>query len=264
MIGSVYRKTMFDLRWHLTAWSVGLAAVAAVNVLLYPTVQQMPGLLAFLENLPPAVKAMIGDVREMAVLEGFLRVKLFDPLPLLLAVFGVSHGAQMIAGEKERKTMDLLMGQPIRRWHVVLEKYVAVATACTVLCCAVMIALLVSILFVGSPVRADHLVLATANALPLTWLFTALAIGGSCLFRRSRQAAFMAGSVVVSAYVFEALRLLSPTLSSWRSVSLFAQHKAGYSLSTGLHAAPILLLLGIALLVVVASAAVWERRDLLA
>jgi len=136
MTGSVFLKTLRDMRESVLVWSLGLAALGAANVLLFPAFVRMPGLVAFLDNLPPAIKAMVGDVRAMATPEGFLRVKLFEPLPLLLAIFGVPHGARLIAGEIEDRSVDLLMAQPIRRWRVVAEKFLAVACALVVLAAA--------------------------------------------------------------------------------------------------------------------------------
>jgi hypothetical protein len=52
MSGSIYFKTLHDLRGAIAAWSVGIAAIGAVNVLVFPTMLQMPGLIDFLDNLP--------------------------------------------------------------------------------------------------------------------------------------------------------------------------------------------------------------------
>jgi len=127
--GCVYLKTLHDLRGTTLAGSLGVAYTGAVNVLFFPTIQNMEGLVAFLDRLTPVFKAMIGDVSAMARLEGFLRVKLFDLLPLLLAVFGVAHGAQLLAGELEHKHVDLLLARPVHRWRVVPAKFLAVATS---------------------------------------------------------------------------------------------------------------------------------------
>jgi len=263
MPGSIWLKTLRDLRGQILAWSLGLAALGAANVLVFPSFQSMPGLVPFLEHLPPVVKAMMGDVQAVTRLEGFLRPKLFDPLPLLLAVFVVSQGARALAGEVEHRSVDLLMAQPIRRRRVVLEKYLAVAGAAVILCLALAASLVVCSLLIDSEVRADHLVLATLNALPLTWLFAGLAVLGSSLTSRARRASLLAGSIVVASYVFDTLQLLSPVLARWRALSLFAHYKASYSLAGDLSPAPILLLLGIAVILVAGAVATWERRDLL-
>ena len=79
MLGNVFLKTLRDLREQVLAWSLGLVILGGANVLLYPTIQNMPGLVSFMENMPAAFKAMVGDLRVMVTPEGFMRLKLFDP-----------------------------------------------------------------------------------------------------------------------------------------------------------------------------------------
>lgn len=258
----VYRKTLADLRGAVAVWSAGLAALAALNVLLYPTVQAMPDLVEFLEHLPPAFKAIIGDVQEMARIEGFLRVKLIEPLPLLLAVFAVSQGAALVAGEAEHGSLDLLLARPVRRGRVLLAKALALATATAIMTAALIVGMILSLPAVDTDADPRALALAAANALPLTWVFGAAALLGSCVLLRSRPAALLAGALVVVSYVFETLRMLSPPLQAWRPVSLFAHAKAGVSVSGAWDLPSILLLLGLAALLTMGAAAVFRRRDL--
>jgi ABC-2 type transport system permease protein len=260
--GSVYLKTLHDLRGSTLAWSVGVAAIAAVNVLFFPTIQNMEGLVAFLDGLPEVFKAMIGDVSAMVQLEGFLRVKLFDPLPLLLAIFGVSHGATSLAGEVDHKHVDLLLARPIRRSSVVVAKFLAVATSLLAIVIATTVVVVGAAPMVTDQADLGHLVLSTLNSLPLSWLFAALAVLASSLAKHPRSAALAAGAIVVASYVLETLRLLSPALASWRPVSLFAYHKASYPLTGPADLVALFLLLLVTAALLVAAVATWERRDL--
>jgi ABC-2 type transport system permease protein len=264
MLGSVYAKTLRDLRGQMAVWSAGLFVLGAANVLVIPTIQQMPGLVAFLENLPPLFKSLTGDVSTMVTPAGFLRIKLLDPLPLLLALFGVTQGAHAVAGELETRTIDLLLAQPIRRWRVVADKFLAIATVLALLCLVLAVSLMTCGLLIGLEIRAGHLLLATLAALPLSWLFAALALLGSCALPRARQAAVTAGVVVVASYTLETFALLSPVVARWRALSLFHHHKAGFDVAGQLAAGHVLLLLGLAVLAVVAALIVFDRRDLTA
>ena len=264
MKGSVYVETLRDLRWTVAAWSAGVAFLAAINVLIFPSLQQMEGLVAFLENLPPVFKAMIGDIAAMTRLEGFLHVKLFDPLPLLLAIFGVSHGAQLLAGELEHKHVDLLLARPVRRWRVVLAKFLALTTGLALIALATALATWACARAIGAETSTARLLLGALNGLPLSWLFAAMAVFASALVSHPRPAAFGTGAVVVASYVLETLRLVSPTLAGWRPFSLFAHHKAAYPLTGAPDPWSTLLLLALAALFAAGAAAVWERRDLAA
>lgn len=262
MRGSIYLKMLHDLRGQTGAWCLGMIVLAAANVLLYPTVQSYTELISFLERMPPAFKAMLGDVRAMAQLEGFLSVKVFSVLPLLMAIFTVGQGAQMIAGEIEMKSLDLLLARPVARWRIVVGKYLALVTATVVMALVLTASLVVCARIIGSDLGMGYLLLATLNGLPLAWLFGAIALLGSCLLPRVRQAALIGGGFVIASYVFETLRLLSDSIRGWEAISVFAHQKAGMELSGELHAGPILLLLGLVLLVTVVAAVALERRDL--
>ena len=262
VLGNIYLKTLRDLRGSVLAWGLGLAAAAAANVLFFPTVQSMPGMLEFLDNLPPAFKAMVGDVRAMVQLEGFLRAKLFDPLPLLLAIFIVPRGAALIAGEIELKSIDLLMARPVPRWRVALGKFLALATATVIITAFVAAAAIICTRIIETYISAGYLVLSTLNALPLTWLFGALAMFFSSSLPRARHASLATGFIVVASYMFETLRLLSTSIRSWDEVSLFAHQKAGFTLAGVIHWGPIGLLVGLVVLMTIAAAVAFERRDL--
>ena len=264
MRGSIFLKTLRDLKGQTLAWCFGLAGIAAINVLLFPTVQSFPNLVAFLENMPPAFKAMIGDIQAMAQLEGFLRAKVFDAMPLLLSVFLISQGAAQIAGEIEHKSFDLLLARPVPRWRVVVAKFLAMATASLTMVLALTLGLVICVKFVETDIGPGYLLVSSLNGLPLAWFFGALALLGSCWLPRARQAALLAGSLVVASFVFETLRLISPRIRHLDEISLFAHQKAGVTLDGTVHAGPIALLLGLTALAVVAAAMVLERKDLAA
>lgn len=259
---SVYAKTLRDLRGQALAWAAGLAAIGAVNVYGFESMQKMPSLIAFLDSLPPGIKAMVGDVRAFAMAEGFLRVKLFDPLPLLLALFAVPAAAQLLAGEMEHKSLDALLAQPITRWRVALEKQLAVMTVTVLLALAMLLGLVLGTQFADVAASRRYLVAATLSGLPLTWIFAALALLGSCAFSRARHASLLAGIVVVGSYTLDLLGITSARTTGWGFLSLFAQHKASCSLAGQLAAGPILLLLALGFALLAAALLVFERRDL--
>jgi ABC-2 type transport system permease protein len=222
----------------------------------------MPNLLDFPENMPPAIKAMIGDISAMAQLEGFLRAKLFDPLPLLLAIFVVSQGASLIAGEVENKSIDLLLARPVSRRRVVVGKFLAMVTATVCMTLVLFVCLILCSRFIEAESSARNLLLSTLNGLPLTWASGAAALLGSCLLPRARHASMIVGGLVVGFYVWETLRQLSPSLRPYDEFSLLALHKSGVTLAGQIHLESILVLLGAAAVLLVGAVVAFDRRDL--
>jgi len=262
VLSSIYLKTLRDLRGLIAAWGLGLAAAAALNVVFFPAFQKMPEILTFLKSLPPVLKTFLGDIDSVFTLEGFLKLKLFDILPLLLAVMGVSQGSRALTGELEHKTVDMLLALPISRRRVVLEKYLAIATAVAAVAAMVAAGLVAACAAVGADIDRIYLLAATFNGLPPTWLFVALAVFGSCAMRTSRHAAILAGGVVIGSYVFETVRLISPELAGWRAVSIFAYHRAGVTLAGELAPGPAVAFTALSVLLLVLAVGAFERRDL--
>jgi len=262
MLSSIYLKTLRDLRGLILAWGLGLAAAGALNVIFFPAFQQLPELVTFLKKLPPVFKSILGDIDAVFTLAGFLKLKLFDVLPLLLPVMGISQASRALSGEVEDKTGDMLLALPIARHRVVLEKYLALATAVAVVAAIIIVGLIITCAVVGADVGTRFLVNATLNGLPPTWLFMALALFGSCALRTSRHAAMLAGGMVIGSYVFETVRLISPALVGWRPVSIFAHHRAGVSLDGDLSLMTADVFIGLAALLLMLAVRTFERRDL--
>lgn len=262
MLSSIYLKTLRDMRGLILAWGLGLAAASAINVIFFPTFQNLPEMVSFLKTLPPVFKSLLGDIDAVMTVEGFLKMKLFNILPLLLSILGVSQGSHALSGEFERKTGDMLLALPIARRRVVLEKFAAVATAVTVVAACIAAGLIVCCAAVGADVDRGYLVAATANGLPLTWLFVALAVWGSCALRRSRHAAMLAGGAVIGSYVFETVRIISPDLAGWRVVSPFAHHNAAVGFAGELSPEPSVVFVALAFVMTIAAVVAFNRRDL--
>ena len=262
MLSSIYLKTLRDLRGLILAWGLGLAAASALNVIFFPTFQNLPEMVSFLKTLPPVFKSLLGDIDAVMTVEGFLRVKIFYILPLLLSIVGVSQGARALSGEFEHKTGDMLLALPIARRRVVAEKFAAVVTAVTVVGCVILVGLIAACAAVGADVDRGYLAVAIFNSLPLTWLFVALAVYGSCALRHSRHAAMLAGGAVIASYVFETVRIISPELAGWRVVSPFAHHNAAVSFAGELSPEPSLAFAALALLLLLGAASAFGRRDL--
>lgn len=262
MLTSVYLKTLHDLRGLILSWGIGLVAVAAINVILFPTFQQLPDMMGFLKNLPPSFKSLLGDLDAVLTVDGFLKLKLFDTLPMFLSIFGISQGARTLTGELEYKTCDLLLSQPIRRWRIVAEKYLAVITGLALVALLMAAGLVISCAAVGAEANTKYIIVATLNGLPLSFLFTALAVLGSCALASSRRAAVLAGSVMMGFYISETLLMIRPDLAGWRAVSLFAHHRDGVDFSGHLSVTPFVVFLAVSVALVAVGAVVFERRNL--
>ncbi|HEU4676619.1 MAG TPA: ABC transporter permease subunit [Motilibacteraceae bacterium] len=249
-------------RRGMLGWSLGLAVLAAFQLSVYPTVKdQAAGMQQLVDQMPEALKSLLGTAADYTTGPGYLQTEMFGFfVPLVLITIGIARGAECVAGEEERGTLELLMATPVRRGAVVVAKAVAVLVAVLVVAAALAVTLLVGAPLVGLSVAAADVVTACAAAGLLGLLFgmLALVVGAST---GSRPAGLGVGAGgALAAYLVQALAPLADWLEPWARFSPF--HLTAGSVTGGVGVPDLLVLaVGSALLVAVAVAG-FGHRDL--
>ena len=124
MLRNAFVKTLRDARRAIGWWSLGLIAMAALMIAVYPSVRDNPDLNKMVEDYPDAFKAFLGlgENVDYTSAVGYLNSELFAfMVPLLLLIAAIGAGARATAGEEERGTLDLLLANPISRRRLVTE-----------------------------------------------------------------------------------------------------------------------------------------------
>ncbi len=141
MLSSVFRKTIWDRRRGYIWWVLGMAAITGITVAFWPTLQRDSEVLAqLLDNLPEGMMSLFGaeDAGAFLTGPGYVNSRVFASVGSFIAIFfAVSMGTAAIAGEEDRRTMDVLLANPIPRDRVVLESFGAMALLTSVLAAVV-------------------------------------------------------------------------------------------------------------------------------
>src|SRR5579872_5786379 len=110
---SVFERTVHEHRRSLAVWSAGLFTLAVVMAALYPTVRGNPQLATLHETYPKALRSLFG-ITDLTTGVGFMRAEVFSLVaPLLLIVLAVLWGSDLVAGEEDRGTIDILLANPV-------------------------------------------------------------------------------------------------------------------------------------------------------
>jgi ABC-2 type transport system permease protein len=265
MLRSVALKTLRDTRRALAWWSLGIVALVALMVSVYPSVRDNPSLNKLVEDYPEAVKGFVsfGGQVDYASAAGYLGSELFAFIvPLLLIVAAVGAGARALAGEEERGTLDLLLANPISRPRLVLEKLAALATELTLLALVLWASLRIGVEATGMAVSATNLAGASIGALLLALGFGAIALAVGGLTGRRALAIGASAAAAVAAYLVNSLAPLVSALEPLQKASPFYHYAASDPLRHGLDAGHAGLLLGVAVVAGVLATVLFERRDL--
>ncbi len=134
MLVEIARRAFADRLRSTLAWTIGLAAMVALQLSVYPSVQKEADQFRDLvEAYPPALKALFDVQGDFTSGPGFLAAEVFGFVaPLCLFAVAIGHLAGATAAEEERGTLDLLLANPVPRWQVVAGKALAAAASLTV------------------------------------------------------------------------------------------------------------------------------------
>jgi len=130
MLRNVYLKTLRDAKGSILYYTIGSVALGFYVTLFYPTIRDATGFAEFLEQLPEAMQAIVGDAETYTTAEGFLNAEVFSFMgPMVFGIFAIIAGMGAIAGEEESHTLDQLLANPISRTSILLQKAGAMMTS---------------------------------------------------------------------------------------------------------------------------------------
>ena len=200
-------------------WSIGLAALIAGTISVWPAFKGSSGISQAMDQLPSGVVQAFG-LADFGTPAGFLRGNLYDFfVPLLLAAAAVLFVNGQTASEEAAGRMELYLAQPISREAVLLGRVVAALIALTVITVVMLLAQLASdaafdlqidIRFVLSTVVLSGLLAALHGSL-------AVAVAGI----RGRPSLVLAIGlgVAFAGLIANSLFPLSDVLAPWRHLS---------------------------------------------
>ena len=265
MLRNVFLKSLRDLRRGFVWWSIGLAGMSAMMVSVYPTVRGNAALDKLVKSYPDALKGFIGFGGELDYTSaaGYLGIELFSlVVPLLLLVAAIGAGANAVAGEEDRGTLDLLFSLPVSRARVALEKFGALAAESVALGLVVWVSLWIGAVAVGMDISAAKLAAAVVDAVALAVAYGSIALLAGCATGRRGLAIGVASAAAVAAYLVNSLAPLVDALSPLQKLSPFYYYGARSPLRDGLDPWHMLFLVGVAALALVGSIVAFRRRDL--
>ena len=140
LVGGPLRAMRRAIFW----WSLGLAALIAMTIAVWPAFKGSSGISQAMDQLPSGVVQAFG-LADFGTPAGFLRGNLYDFfVPLLLAAAAVLFVNGQTAGEEASGRMELYLAQPISREAVLLGRVVAAVIALVVVTVVMLLAQLAS------------------------------------------------------------------------------------------------------------------------
>ncbi len=213
-------------------------------------------------SFPDALVAMIGGA-DMSTVEGFLQAEIFSiTAPIALILVTAVMGARALAGEEEKHTMGLLLGNPITSGHLIIEKATAMLAYAVGLGIVTFVGTWIGTLLAGLDVSGTNIAAASALVTLMSLVFGGLSLAVGAATGRSRLASWSAAGVGLFSYFMFSFFPLSDTFAGWAKFSPFDLYLGSDPLNNGMAwgDAAILGVLFVALVAV--SIPLFQRRDL--
>lgn len=258
------KRFLADRRKGLLGWSVGLASYTVLIVSFFPMIRDSASMAQAIQDYPAAMKEFLGGEASfnMSSGPGFLNAELYSlMLPLLLSVFAIGFGASMGADQRSG-LMDLLLAHPISRRRIVAEKMIAMVAGVAVLASVVVVTVIAAGAVIDLGIGVGNLVAATVGAVLLVSLHGLLAMAVGAATGRRSAAIGSATALLAVGYVFSGLGGLVSWLEPVRSVSPYYRAIGTSPLLNGWAFGSLVYLLALIGLVLFATIALFERRDI--
>lgn len=237
-------------------WTLAIAAYGALIVAIYPSSKGTD-----LSAYPEALRETF-NMTSMDVVEPYLSAQIFSYLPLVLAFLPMTTFAAAIAGAEERGALDVLLGTPLPRRHLVITNFVSGAVNLLLI-----VIVLGGVLWLGGLGVDAELSLGEALAGALAVWPVALALGSVALFlsamvRQHSRALGLSIGVMFGMYALNVVSKLADRAAWLQYFSVF--HYYGNAVQDGIFWVGTLALLGSSLMLAGAAIVMFERRDVFA
>ena len=263
MLRNVFLKTLHEQRRGLLGWLASIVLIVLMYAAIWPSLRGQPSMTDFLDQMPEAFRSLFATSgADMSTPVGYIQIELMSFMgPMLVILYAVMQGSRSVAGEEERRTMDLLLAAPISRARVLLEKAAAMVAGTVGLTAVLGAALVIEGRLFDMVIPVDKLAAAMLHLALLGLVFGAISLAVGAVSGSAGLSRGVPAAVAVVAYLVNGLGPMVSWLDPVQELSPFYQYIAHDPLRNGVsgHAAAV----AVATVVVLIAVAVWgfRRRD---
>jgi ABC-2 type transport system permease protein len=261
---SIFNET-FRRNWRgMIFWGLGLGLLGAVMTMIIPNMALLKQLESLMKMLPAIAKSFgMDDAAQMATPEGVIGAGYFGRVLLLLAVYTVLSGLNITVNEEDQGIMDMLLSLPVARWRIVLEKFAAYTLMILVIVTIGFFGLYLGSVAAAIQVDTQKLIISSINIVPSALLMLAFTTFAGSLFRHKNHATAITVLFIVGSYVMDFVgnAASDSPIAGLRSISFFAYYDNVHVMQNGMNVGSIMLLLGITVILLIASIWCFQQRD---
>ncbi len=255
---TLVRQGIVVRRRSLVVWSLSIGLMCALEVAIYPSVQD--SISVAVESYPKALKEAFA-IGNLDTVEQFLNAEMFSLIvPIALGFFALRAIARDLADAAEHSYLDVLLSVPLSRRLLVAASFLATAIELIVILLAVTLITWIAGALAGAGLPLDRILAGSMNVLPLALFFA----GSATLVTGAQiQSGFVTGltsGVLVGMYVVDLVGRLSPDIEWVRYGSVFRYY--GSAIENGIDPVAFVGVSACAIVLAVIGTALFEWRDI--
>lgn len=260
-VSSIWVKTASDYQTLLLVTSGAMFLV--MGVMLGPMYASLPEetLTAF-DTFPEELIALFGG-GELGTPEGWYTLETFGlmaPLSVILVTAVMSAGA--LAGEESRRTMGLLLSNPIPRSRIVLEKAVTMVLFGIAVGVATFAGVALGSVLGGLGMSVGNIAATSALQVLVGLVFGSLALALSASVGRTSVALYGAAGAALAFHLLTSLAAINDGLAGIAWLSPFHYYLGSDPLTNGMDWGDAVTLAMLAFALIGLSLVLFQRRDI--
>ncbi len=219
-------------------------------------------LAGMLEGFPEVLLALFGG-GDMSTPEGWYQLETFGmmaPISVMVATVAIAAGA--LAGEEERRTMGLLLANPISRTTVVLQNTIAMVLYGIVVGAAIFAGVAIGSLLGGLGMSIGNIAATSLLVTLVGVAFGALALALGAATGRLKVSVYGTVGIALVLFVLNAFLPFNDTFAGYAKWSPFYYYLTSDPLINGMNWAHGAVLTGLTVVLIAVASLLFNRRDL--
>lgn len=260
---TIFRYALSRSRGQILGWGIGLGLYSAYLVSFYDTLAaQSDQIISLLEAYPKEMLAFFGsDMADFLTPSGYVGIYLFSYMTIILGIFAVQKGSNMLVSDEESGELDLLLAHPVSRTAFFMGRLLNFVVATTAILGIMWLGVVLALSRSSLDVTRFEILMPMLSLMAVLLVFGTIALLLSLVLPSRRMAAMVAGLVLVASFLIDSLVNLDERLVSVNKFLPLHYFQGGDALD-GLNLASFFGLLAAAALF---SGIAWwrfERRDI--
>jgi ABC-2 type transport system permease protein len=260
MFTSILSKTLYEKRWFTLGWTIAIALMVILIVVLFPTFKESFGVA--LKDVPESMKAFLGSAEDYQTIAGYVNLQVVAQMVFMTIIMAVILFTSLLAGDETNGTLQSLLYQPVSRGRVYLHKLIAGMLITAIACVGLGLGILLGVALIHEHIDLGKLAQTTLAVWLITMVFGALAYAaGACIGRRGATGA-IAGIIAFATYTLTSLATTADSLEKLNYLSPFRYFNSPNVLQHGLDAAHTAVLGGLIVVLLLIGYLIFIKRDI--